>query len=347
MKRRITIKDVAQKAGVSTAAVSYVLNGKEHKVSGDTLLKIKETVKELKYIPDFSAKSLASNKSRLIGVVIPQTENQSQLLLENPFYSDLVCGIESKLREHGYHMILSGVNKGERYLDISLQRNLDGAIIMGIYREKFYEDLKSANIPIVLIDSYIHDDSFKRIGINDEYGGYLATKYLIEKGHSSIALVTGSIKKDGVVEKRFLGYKDALKEANLFYNPDLVFEGVVHYDYGVEAGRLIAVEHPEITAVFATGDQMAMGVIVGLDQCGKKVPDDVSVIGFDDISLAKMFIPHLTTVRQDVGERGRVAAQYLIEVIENSENETKEEIILPVEIVERDTVKQLEQATNK
>ncbi|GAB2672143.1 LacI family DNA-binding transcriptional regulator [Paenibacillus thermoaerophilus] len=338
--KRITIKDVAQRAGVSSAAVSYVLNGREHKVSADTLSKIKKAIAELNYIPDYSARSLANNKSNLIGVVIPQTEDQSQLLLENPFYCELICGIEAKLRQSGYHMILSGVNKGEGYLDVSMQRNLDGAIIMGIYQESFYEDLKKVNIPIVLIDSYINDNYFKRIGIDDELGGYMATTHLIENGHQNIALVTGTIRKDGVVEKRFLGYKRSLKEHGLFYNPDYVFEGSVSYDHGVESGRAIASDRRGITAVFATGDLVAFGVIAGLSENGVKVPEDISVIGFDDISLSKMFVPRLTTVRQDIVTRGSAAAQCLIDSIEGKED-VETELTLPIELVVRDTVKRI------
>lgn len=333
------MKDVALKAGVSTAAVSYVLNGREGKVSEQTLAKIRQAMDELNYIPDFSARSLASNKSNLIGVVIPQTEDQEQLLLENPFYSDLICGIESQLRLRGYHLILSGIDKGKGYLDVSMQRNLDGVIIMGIYQEEFYEELKRVDIPIVLLDSYIHDNYFKKIGIDDEKGGRMAVEHLIECGHTQIALVTGVIRKDGVVEKRFTGYKQALKNAGLFYNPDHVFEGSVTYEYGVETGRRIAREQPHITAVFATSDMVALGVIKGLHDAGKRVPDDLSVVGFDDISFAKMFMPPLTTVGQDITGRGVFAAQLLVNAIEGNLDETRSEFILPIELIQRESVK--------
>lgn len=337
--KRVTIKDVAKVAGVSAAAVSYALNGKEDKVSADTLAKIKAAIVELNYIPDYSARSLVNNKSYMIGVVIPQTEAHSQLILENPFYSEVVSGIESELRKQNYHFILSGVDKGKSYLDISMQRNLDGAIIMGIYHENFYEELKKVNIPIVLIDSYINDTTFRKIGIDDVAGGKLATDHLIACGHTNIALVTGTIKKDGVVEKRFLGYKSALQEAGIFYNSDYVFEDSVSYEYGVTAGRIIAEKHPEITGVFATADMVAFGVISGLAECGKKVPDDVSVIGFDDIQMARMFIPQLTTVRQDIKAKGVKAARCLLEAIDGVEGDEPEKLLLPHELIERQTVK--------
>jgi len=337
--KRATIKDVAKAAGVSTASVSYALNGKEDKVSADTLEKIKAAIAGLNYIPDYSARSLVNNKSYLIGVVIPQTEEFTQLILENPFYSEVVSGIESELRKRNYHFILSGVDKGKGYLDISLQRNLDGAIIMGIYQESFYDELKKVNIPIVLLDSYIHDSFFRKIGIDDEEGGYLATRYLIDKGHSNIGLVTGRIKKDGVVEKRFLGYKRALAEAGLFYNPDYVFEDSVSYEYGYASGQAIARKHPEISAVFASADMVAFGVIGGLAECGKQVPENVSVIGFDDIPMCRMFIPQLTTVRQDIKAKGIKAAQYLLDAIDGKKVEEQEMIQLPLAVMERQTVR--------
>ncbi|MBB6673510.1 LacI family DNA-binding transcriptional regulator [Cohnella nanjingensis] len=339
--KRVTIRDVSERAGVSTAAVSYVLNGREGKVSPDTIKKVQQAIKELNYIPDFSARSLANNKSKLIGVVIPQTEDQSQLLLQNPFYSEFVCGIEAKLRQAGYHMILSGVDKGDGYLDTSMQRNLDGAIILGIYQESFYEELKKVELPIVLIDSYIHDRSFNVIGIDDEEGGYLATRHLIENGHTGIALVTGMIRKDGVIEKRFLGYKRALKEAGLFYNADHVFESSVTFEYGEEAGGLIARQFPDITAVFATSDMVALGVMRGLNEAGRSVPGDVSVIGFDDLSIARMSNPPLTTVNQRIAERGSMAAQCLLEAIDGTAEASPAPILTPLSLVVRGTVRSL------
>ena len=341
--RRVTIKDIAKAVGVTPAVVSYVMNGKEHKVSAETVSKIKNAMKEMNYIPNLSARSLVNDKSQMIGVIIPQTEDSAQMLLTNPFYSEIVSGIEAKLRQNNYHMILSGVDKGKSYLDTSVQRNLDGAIIMGIYQEQFYEELKELKLPIVLIDSYIADDSFYRVGINDEYGGYLATKYLIDNGHKDIALVTGSIKRDGVNEKRFLGYKRALKEAGIFYNPDNVFDGNVSYEYGCEAGRIISQNHKRITAVFASADLIALGLIRSIKEAGYDVPNDFSVVGFDNISSLKYTLPPLTTVGQNITEKGLKAAEVLIDLINNTHIENgQKEFLMPLEIVERDSVKAMD-----
>lgn len=338
---KVTIKDVAEKADVSIAAVSYVINGVEGKVSKKNICKIKEAIRELNYIPNLSAASLVNRKSKLIGVIIPQTEDYHQAILDNPFYSQIVGGIEARARECGYHIILSGVDKGKTYFNMTTQRNLDGAIIMGVYREEFYEDLKKVKIPIVLIDSYINDTYFYRIGVEDEEGGYLAAKYLIDKGHKNIALVTGTIREDGVVEKRFLGYKRALREAGLFYNPSYVIEESVSYECGLRAGCEIASKHPEVTAVFATADIIAFGVIQGIVDSEKRVPDDISVIGFDDISFSRMFIPPLTTVKQEILEKGYRAVDMLVDILNGEVNDIPKKTALPLKMVERKTVKSL------
>jgi len=281
------------------------------------------------------------NKSKLIGVIIPQTEDHKQLLLQNPFYSEIVSGIESKIREYGYNMILTGVDKNKDYLDVFIKWSLDGAIIMGIYKEQFYEELKRINIPIVLVDSYINDSYFYKIGIDDELGGYMAAKYLISKGHKKIALVTGSIIKDGVTEKRFLGYKRALEEANIFYNPDNVYEESVSFEHGYKTSLGLSKRIGDITAVFATADLIATGVVSGFYSSGIKVPEDVSVIGFDDISISKMFIPPMTTVKQDIYAKGQRSVEKLIEAIEGGSNEAKNEELLPLSIIERMSVKEI------
>lgn len=339
--KRTTIKDVAKAAGVSIAAISYALNGKESKVSKKTLEKIKATAASLNYIPDFSARSLVNKKSYLIGVVIPETEEHNQMILENPFYSEIVSGIESELRKYNYHFILTGIDKGKGCFDIPMQRNLDGAIIMGIYNETFYDELKQVNIPIILVDSYIHDTDYRRVGIDDEYGGKLATKHLIDNGHTNIALVTGELKEDGVMGKRFLGYKSALEEANICFNPDNLFEDSVSFDHGVLAGKKIANINQEVTGVFATADIVAFGIISGLRESGKRVPEDVSVIGFDDIMMSRMYIPQLTTIRQDIKAKGIKAVQHLIQKIDGVVTNHLDNVILPIELIERNSVKRV------
>lgn len=337
MKKRVTIKDVAREADVSIATISYVVNNKEN-LSKETIDRVNDAIKKLNYIPDLSARSLVNRKSNLIGIVIPQTEPGKQLMFSNPFYGEFLSGVEYTARLNGYLVIISGADANESYFEFSSKRNLDGIIILGMYPEEFYSELKKSQIPIVLIDSYCDDHYFHSIQINDRYGGYLATKYLLEKGHKSIAIVTGKIKKEGVSEKRYLGYRDALKEFGISFKPENVFEGAVDYDYALNiAEKLINTD--EITAVFATADILAMGMMKRLKQMGKKIPDDISVVGFDDIHITNLIDPGLTTVKQNIYGKGEASVKLLLDCIEKKVK-GKQEIILPIEIIERESVKE-------
>ena len=337
---KVTIKDIAKYVGVSPTTVSNVINSRNKKVSAEMILKIENAITELKYVPDFSARSLVLKKSKMIGVVIPQTEDYKQFLLENPFYSEIVSGIESKLREKGYYMMLAGVDKDDSYLDVLVNWNLDAAIILGIYQEGFYEQLKETKLPVLLIDSYIKDDYFYNLGIDDEEGGYIATKYLINKGHHNIAIITGHVKKDGVAEKRFLGYKRALKEANIVYKDEYVFEDSVSYECGVTAGRKIAQEVDEITAIFATADLIAAGAIVSLHTANISVPDQISVIGFDNLSISKMIYPPLTTVNQKIFDKGMKAASIILSILDGKSLSNEKNSYMDIGIIERSSVKE-------
>ena len=331
--KKMTIKDVAKEAGVSIAAVSYVLNG--------TIKAVNEVAKQLNYVPDFSARSLVKNKSMLIGVIIPQTEGNSDIVLANPFYSDILGGIETKARENGYHILLSRVEKGRGCFDVSMQRNLDGAIILGAYEEDYCKELNNIAMPVVFLDSYVNNENFYMIGIDDLYGGYIATRHLIGKGHEHIAIVTGAIKKQGVMEKRFLGYKKALDEAGIPFRQEYVFSDSVSYEYGVDAGKKIVQSKLPITAVFSTADVIAFGVINGIKAHGMMVPENYSIIGFDDLFITKMFTPPLTTVRQDIAQKGMVAAELLIDILEGGNTKGIKEMMLSLNIIERDTVYEL------
>jgi len=340
---QVTIKDIAKHVGVSPTTVSNVINGRNRKVSAETISKIEKAIEELNYVPDFSARSLVSKKSKMVGVIIPQTEEHKQFLLENPFYSEIVSGIESKLREKGYYMMLTGVDKDASYLDVLVNWKLDAAIILGIYKEDFYGQLKKIKIPVLLLDSYVNDDYFYNLGIDDEYGGYLATKYLIDQGHRHIGLITGHIRKDGVAEKRFLGYKKALKEANIFYNDDYVFEDSVSYECGISAGERIAKDKGNLTAIFATADLIAAGLMASLHAAGINVPEDISVMGFDNLSISKMVYPPLTTVNQKIYNKGNEAAQVILNILEGHDQPKDKNKILNIEIIERNSVKRLKE----
>ena len=347
MKKRVNIKDVAKEADVSAATISYVLNQNQHEsISAETKDRIWEAVKKLNYVPNLNARSLISRRSNLLGVLIPQTEPGKEFMFSNPFYGEFLSSVEFTARQRGYHLLISGMNADQGYVSIARNRGLDGIIILGTFPSQHINELKDLEIPVVLVDSYIKDYAFHDIGINDRYGGYIATKHLIEKGHREIALVSGTIQKDGVSEKRFLGYRDALDEADIAYDKKMLYEGNVGYQYGLEAAALLVKRGNLQTAAFVTADIMALGFIKGLKINKLSVPGDISVIGFDDIYLAQLCDPALTTVKQDIHEKGRAAVQIIIDDAESSKH-SKRDIIIPIEICERDSVSERIGENNK
>lgn len=340
MGKRVGIKEVAAEAGVSIATVSYVMNNKStESLSPETVERVLAAIKKLNYVPNLSGRILANNKSNLIGVVIPQTEPKKEFMFSNPFYSEFLSSFEYTCRINGYHVLISGTNADENYIQVAKKRNLDGIVILGINSEDEQQELEKSDIPIVMVDSYVKSNHFSTLGIDDRYGGYLATKYLIDKGHRNIAMVTGSVGEDSVNFERLNGYRDALAESNLSYQDKYVFCGNVDYWYGVEIADKIQQLKNEVTATFCTADILAMGLIKGLGQLKLSVPKDMSVIGFDDVFIAKVTNPALTTVNQNVAAKGERAAKMVIGLA-TQKLKGKQNYVIPIEIVERESVKE-------
>jgi LacI family transcriptional regulator len=333
---RATIKDIASLAKVSPMTVSNVVNGRPAKASAETVARINEAIALLGYTPNMSARALVSNASRLVGVLIPFTEKQNALLLDNPFYAEIVSGIETALRAEGYYMMLSGVGEREAELDALSSWNMDGLIVLGVYREKLFEQIKARDLPTLLIDSYVEDDHFYRLGIDDEQAAFEATSHLIAQGLRGIAAVTGVIRADGVVERRVAGYRRALEAAGIGYDPALVHSGSVTFDWGSEAAAALAAD-PRVTAAFCTADLIAAGVLAGLHRIGRRIPEDISVMGFDNLSISTMVYPALTTVDQSIAEKGRLAGNLVAAIL--NKRDVPRETIVPTRVVSRDSVR--------
>ena len=297
---RATLKDVAQEAGVSSATVSYILNGKRS-ISEETKARVMEAIKKLDYVPDLNARGLTMRDSKLIGVVVPQTEPGERLMFQNSFYSEILGSIEYYARLSGYHILISATDANESYLTLAKKRNLDGIIVIGMYPDEFYQQMKKTQIPIVLIDSYCGDHYYHSIRIDDAYGSYLAAKHLLSHGHREIAFFCGQIKENGVMKKRLIGFQQA-------------------------------------TAIVCAADILAIGAIRGLYEEGLRVPEDYSVIGFDDLEVSQYLTPGLTTVRQQISLKGQKAVELLLKHIEDP-TLTKQEEILPLQLVERESVR--------
>lgn len=332
-----TIKDIAQAVGVSCTTVSNVIHGKAGRVSAETIARINETIEKLGYVPNMSARSLVSSSSKVIGMISHLAQNKNESIVEDPFHSAFIGSIEKTLRENGYYLMLRTVETTADLLTFLRNWNVDGLFCTGVFQDEFFDALAGLNIPVVLIDSYVTHPNMCNVGLEDYKGGYTATRYLIDKGHRNIAFASPAIKKRGVVYERFLGYQKALEEALAAFRPELVFEQELDVNTTVALGMNLA-KRNDITAVFATADILAAGIMSGLSQAGKKVPEDISVIGFDDINLCQLTSPRLTTIHQDAPLKGKLAVYFLIDQLENKPISNRE-IILPIHLVERNSVK--------
>ncbi|MDR2021073.1 MAG: LacI family transcriptional regulator [Treponema sp.] len=337
--KRITIKDVAREAGVSSATVSYVFNGKKA-ISDETKAKVFAAIEKLDYVPNINARSLSTQDSLLIGVLIPQSEPGNRLMFENTFYSEILGAIEYEARIHGYHILISGVDADKSYLDLARERSLDGIIAIGVYPDDFYRRVKESGIPLVLVDSYCGDNHCHNIRIDDIYGSYLAVSYLIDRGHRDIAFFCGRLQENGVMQKRLAGYRQALDEGRLPFNKKYVFEGNIDFDHGFKLARHFLRAKLPVSVVFAAADILAIGAMKFFYEAGLRIPEDISVIGFDDLQIAHYVSPGLTTVRQEIALKGKKAVELLVQNIKNPAL-TKREEVLPVSVIERGSVRTL------
>jgi len=334
-----TIKDIANTVGVSCTTVSNVIHGRAGRVSAETISRINDTIDELGYVPNMSARSLVSSSSKVIGMISHLTANKIETIIEDPFHSAFIGSIEKTLRENGYYLMLRAVETTADLLVFLRNWNVDGLFFTGVFQDEFFEALSGLNIPIVLIDSYVPKSNMCNVGLEDYKGGYTATRYLIDHGHREIAFASPTIKNRGVVSERFLGYKQALSEASIDFRSELVFEQELDTETTIALGRRLS-QRDDITAVFATADILAAGIMAGIQQSGKSVPEDISIIGFDDINLCRLTSPTLTTIHQDAPYKGKVAVTYLIDLLDKNPI-TDREVILPINLVERSSVKSL------
>ncbi|MEF2968904.1 LacI family DNA-binding transcriptional regulator [Paenibacillus sp. M1] len=331
MSNKVSIKDIAKIANVSIATVSNVING-TGRVSADTKNKVNKVIQELQFVPSASARSLKDKNSHLIAVVVPFVEKG--ILQDNPFYWELVRGVENGARNHEVQVILLGIDEHEDFSFVR-GRHLDGLIVVGVYEQSpAYRKILSLGVPCVFLDSYLSDPALYQVDLDDEAGGYLGTKHLIGLGHRAIAVLTGRLEQGGVNYFRYQGYLRALRESGIPENPDLVLEIDSSIQGGYQAAQRLGHHKDGITGVFAFSDVSAMGLIRGMHDIGMRVPEDVSVVGFDDIFYTQYMIPSLTTIRQDIVSKGQAAVTMLLDQI-NGTATTSRRVTVPVSLIVR------------
>lgn len=338
MERRVTIKDIAEEMGVSTATVSNVIHGKTKKISDRTVAKVQEKLQESGYIPNMAAVLLAQNSSKIVCVVVSDHERYEGRMLEDPFVSQMINTISKELAKCGYFMMIKEERDIDRIVEYASMWNMAGLILMG-YCSVDYEKLRAKmHIPFVVVDSYERNvKSYIDIGIDNIDGGYQAGQYLIRNGHERILYFADN--KEDCDLFRYQGLTKAMKEKHLTVDEDF------YYLVNIEKAQREAdyeemfhfIEEKMITAVFAASDQYALEFMRFLLKQGIKVPDDISIVGFDDIPLASQIYPGLSTVSQDIPLRGKMAVEMLQDQIEG--RTSGKSVLLPAKLIERESVK--------
>lgn len=310
------IKKVSEVAKVSVATVSRVLNHPET-VSEKTRDRILKVMKEMNYVPNSMARSLTTKRTSTIGLIIPN--------ILNPLYPNVAKGVEDVFYQKGYNILLSNTeNKAKRERDsieMLLSKKVDGLIICsGILERKDLDIIINQKVPLVLLGDYVEDIDINIVYTDYLMGAYLATSHLINTGYKKIAHVSGPMDIKSSIGK-LEGYKKALTEAGYNYDEEYVIEGDNQIEGGHLALKKLLKKKGKPDAIFVANDLMALGVMEAIKVAGYKVPKDIAIVGFDDIDVASLVEPKLTTVTHPVYTMGLTAARLLYDNIANEEEE--------------------------
>lgn len=331
-----TIKDIAKAANCSVSTVSKALNNRSD-VSEATKTKILAIAKEFNFYPNAFGKALKSKSTENIGVIFCR---ESQPLSSNPFYSRVLEGIEAELAIHNYNLVLqliSDENKSEIPKMIR-ERQVDGLILVGVINQVFVDQLKQIDLPMVLIDPKIEQESkWCQILIDNEDGAVQAVQYLIQNGHRRIGFISGDLERQSF-SQRFRGYKRALKYNDIPFKEELVRTGGLEQGYTHTISLLDLKEPP--TAIFSANDINAIYAYKAITERGLTVADNISMVGFDDIELSRMASPPLTTVRVYKEEMGSIAVRRILSVIQENDVAPNTTLV-PTRLVVRESVKHI------
>ncbi|CAH1549637.1 substrate-binding domain-containing protein [Vibrio rotiferianus] len=329
-----TMKDIAKLAGVSTSTVSHVIN-KTRFVSEEISERVNNAAQELNYYaPSALARSLKVNRTKTIGMLVTTSTN--------PFFGEVVKGVERSCYHKGYSLILcntEGDNERMRdSINTLLQKRVDGLILMcsSLEGERIDVFERYSDIPVVVMDWGPMLFTSDKIQDNSLRGGYLAAKYLIDCGHKEIGCITGPLIKHQA-QMRYEGYKRAMIEAELDFNANWIVESDFECEGGYQALKKMVQRGPLPSSIFVSNDMMAMGVINAANELGIKIPDDLSIIGYDDIHIAKFMSPSLTTIHQPKYRLGQAAVETLLTKLENHSKEPNVVQLEPT-LVERNSV---------
>lgn len=332
---KITIKHIAQEAGVSTATVSKVLNKKDAHISAATVDRIMKIVKEYNYIPNGLASSMVTKKTKTLGLLIPD--------ITNPFFPEIARGVEDKASEENYSVIFCNTDddlvKEEKCLSMLIEKMVDAIIIVpSAERTKDFKCLKNISIPIVFVDRDLEIDYFTAKVLVDNYeGSYNAVTYLIEKGYKKIAFLTGP-SSTKTSQQRLEGYKKALEDGQITYDETYILEGTFKREWGKEGIQQLIKQQIDFDAVYCGDDIIAIGAMKALKDKGYRIPEDIGIMGYDNIYISELVEPSLSTVRQPNYHMGSEAVSIALDAIDNK-NTQCEVTILKTELIIRKSTK--------
>lgn len=316
----VNIKRVAQVAGVSTQTVSRVINDRPD-VSSETRQRIQQIIKQLGYQPNAIARSLVSKRTRTLGLI---TSDFSDF-----FFTQVIAGAEAEARRHGYFFMLGSTERNPAdepvYIRLLTERQVEGILWARPSSEPDERPLTTLleeGVPVVTTAYHLPTRSLTTVDVDNVDGAQQAVRCLLETGRRQIAMIAGPASWKSVIDRR-QGYLSALKAAGIPYQGNLVAEGDWSFTSGYRAMHKLLSKGRAFTGLFAQNDQMAIGAIHALREAGKRVPEDVAVVGYDDIPVAEFSDPPLTTIRQPMREVGQVATRLLIQAIENPGAEPK------------------------
>ena len=329
-QKRVRICDIAEELGLSTATVSNVLHGKTAKISDATVRRVQALLEERQYIPSMAGILLAQNSSRIIGVVINDHEKYESHTLEDVFIASSLNHLSTQIEKNGQFMMVKKAKNPQEIIQFASMWNMDGLVVIGFCDQDYQYLRNHMRIPFVVYDGFCEKrERFVNITIDNYSGGVQVGKHFRENGHKRVLCISDN--NTGVDKERYDGLCDGFCEnADFMLIPMRKEERWEYYRKQLDTFR-------GVTAVFAVSDYYAIDLMRFLNENGIRVPEDISIAGFDDIPMCEMIFPALTTVKQDGALRARIAIEKLQELKENKDVDT--EIMLPVTLVVRDSTK--------
>jgi DNA-binding LacI/PurR family transcriptional regulator len=329
---RPTLDQVAERAGVGRGTVSRVINGSPQ-VSEHTRRAVEAAVAELGYVPNLAARALVTRRTDAVALVISESEER---VFSEPFFAGVVRGISAGVSAAGRQLVLALAAGEERPLERYLTpQHVDGVLLVSLHGDDpLPELLRTRGLPVVLGGRPPCGYAGAYIDVDNVGGAKAGVAHLVARGRKRIATISGP-RDMGAGQDRLAGYRAALAAACLEEDPGLVVEGDFSEVSGLQAMRSLLAGHPDLDAVFAANDLMAIGALRALRDAGRRVPEDVAVVGFDDSPLSRVTDPPLSTVRQPVEEMGREMAEMLLRLISGAHGDIQQSAVLPTELVVR------------